>query len=137
MNWEPNPMMQVEQKPWGKCTHLFQSHDSQIDLCDIEAGGYSSIHLHNAKHNRFIVTSGFLAVDVFDENNKLADTFLLRAGMEWNIPAGMRHQFRALSETRLVEVYTRAGAEPVSLGDIHRFSENGVKVQERQCEGGV
>jgi mannose-6-phosphate isomerase-like protein (cupin superfamily) len=132
-------MVRVDDKPWGKCFHLLETPDEQIDLCEIVQGGFSSIHFHAHKENLFVVTAGELDILIYNDVNYLIDSYRLKVGNDWLIPAGMRHQFRAIKPTRLVEVYHRAGAEPVTLEDIHRFSENGVAQPEstgsaKQCE---
>ena len=56
--WCLNLMLRIDEKPWGRCYHLSETPHEQIDLCEIVAGGHSSIHLHRHKVNSFLVVAG-------------------------------------------------------------------------------
>jgi len=45
-------------KPWGWTVDLICEPTLQISLLDIDRAGFSSIHLHEEKHNRFLVRQG-------------------------------------------------------------------------------
>lgn len=125
--WVMNTMLSIDDKPWGKCYHFSETPDEQLDLCEIVAGGYSSIHLHEFKNNLFVVVSGLVRVRKFDSSLNVLSERVIGRGECITVSAGYRHDFLAVEATRLVEVYWRiANAPPVQLADIKRFSENGV-----------
>ena len=55
----------TEPKIWGSCAHCYFSSSLQVDLLLIAAGGYSSIHFHERKHNLFLLIAGKMEVEEF------------------------------------------------------------------------
>ena len=91
--------MRIIEKPWGvtrriECTGVWHA--------SIRAGGRSSCHLHPRQDNRFYVVSGTLIVSFGDG---LASTPVLHAGNGLTVPAGVQHQFVAVTDVELIEVY--------------------------------
>jgi mannose-6-phosphate isomerase-like protein (cupin superfamily) len=99
-------------KVWGCFKRLLSQNGVEVDRLEIAAGGYSSIHLHVGKWNRFFVESGELQLSAYGE------AFVLKTGQSYTIPPGVRHQFKALTNCVVYEMYW--------CEDIVRFSEGGV-----------
>ena len=119
-------------KPWGRTRTLYLDAQIEITECEIRAGGFCSQHAHRHKNNEFRVIKGWLKVatdqnprrDInidSDDNEFLHDTMLT------TIPAGIRHQFLAIEDTRLIETYTPAGDDPIDPDDIERFTTGGLR----------
>lgn len=125
-------MARRDEKPWGECLHVHADSHVEVDLLKIEAGGYSSIHRHNAKQNLFLLLSGSVDVFVFaDEgggrpltsDSKPIFIYQLRNGSDVVVvPAGAWHQFRAFESSEIIEVYYAAVPK---AEDIERRSSNG------------
>ena len=125
-----------ENKPWGWTVTQFADSKTEVKLCHIEKGGYSSVHRHNEKHNTFHVAQGQLQVLEFSCDLegitgvaiRLADKVhvLTPDSLPLVMPAGTIHQFYAPEKCVLIEVYHGAGesgfADP---GDIERFTKHG------------
>ena len=104
---------EVEWKSWGCRQFLGDTH-----ICYILAGGYSSIHLHQAHDNYFLVVSGELML----KNNDV--TCILKPGAKILFPHGVLHSFEAMEDTILLERYV---SKPIT--DIVRESLGGIKYE--------
>lgn len=129
--------MRTETKPWGAAVHYLESYWCQVSVITVVAGGYSSIHLHERKHNQFTIASGKMIVREFGEDGRMVQAWMLDASSPNPvrrtvvIPKGVRHQFFCPEPARVVETYfvDDPSEELVLGGDIIRFSENGVEPQ--------
>jgi len=129
-------------KTWGISIPVYRDNFSQIEKIHVYAGGYSSIHLHHFKANRFLIESGRLIVRVFSppehewtdiDELKQLDDIDLRAGEGCIIYPGDIHSFHAAERTTGLEVYylpteihRPKSDAPIDPHDIERFSTNGV-----------
>lgn len=130
-------------KTWGISTPVYKDNFFQIEKIQVFAGGYSSIHRHHHKANRFLVESGRLVVRTFGGESskgkytprsirdlKCAHEHDLKRGMELTIPPWEIHSFHAAERTTGLEIYhLPPGAEgPINPEDIERFTTNGVDI---------
>lgn len=126
-----------EPKAWGSVSHVFVSPYAMVSCLNVRAGGYSSIHYHELRANRFYVDSGAVAVEVFDgftlESLRVYDTHILRAGDVFDVPSMRVHRFIAVESGQLVEVYwpDRPGGI-VMHSDIQRLEVGGFS-EEQPC----
>ena len=111
-------------KVWGRTRTIFRDDQIEIVECEILKGGYSSEHIHHRKHNEFRVLSGSLRVTV---TGSLIPKTTIGVGESWFYEAGDRHQFEAIADTRLIEIYTSADGSPVDPDDIERFTTGGLR----------
>lgn len=122
----------IEKKPWGERYSVHLSPSCQVDLLEIKKGGYSSRHHHDYKWNRFFVLSGELQIRVFHapesvSENKLHTGYLIGDGCKtrkFDIKPGVIHEFEAITEVKLLEVYFSVCSEK----DIVRKNGGGLKV---------
>lgn len=120
-------MGEVKEKLWGWSEALVVSPAGEVHRIDINAGGYCSIHYHRTKHNVFVLMHG--AIDIYEWVGG-ADTngdpsrvhHLVNPGDSYAVPPGVLHQFRALKQSRAIEVYW---PDPLGAEDIVRFTEGG------------
>lgn len=112
-------------KPWGRTRTLFCDAAIEIVECEIKAGGYSSFHAHSRKHNEFRVMGGRLIVR--RRTDEVQSGWTVGPNDKCLFPAGSQHQFEALADTRLIEIYTSADGSPVDPDDIERFTSGGLR----------
>jgi mannose-6-phosphate isomerase-like protein (cupin superfamily) len=113
-----DPMIQG--KAWGTTEEVFKTADISIHDLRIRAGGFCSEHRHRAKHNWFFVFEGHLEILSWQPSGK-ADLTLLGPGQGTTIKAGIWHRFKALTETRALELYWTE----LDPDDIERRTEGG------------
>jgi mannose-6-phosphate isomerase-like protein (cupin superfamily) len=115
----------IEQKSWGEKHNLFHSLYVVIDRLYIKQGGFSSLHSHKFKFNRFFVESGRLLIRMQSRNGHDFNRFIIGPNEKYkvfDICPGKVHQFQALEETIAIEiVYVRALEK-----DIYRITEGGI-----------
>lgn len=112
-------------KPWGetRCVHRDQTHE--IWHATINKGGFSSRHSHERKVNLFYVVTGTLRVHVFHSpiSTIPSSTFELKRGEQITVEDGTWHQFEAVTDVELCEVYWVY----LKGEDINRADEGGMK----------
>ncbi len=114
-------------KAWGETRMLFSNHAMEMHRIDARAGGFSSVHLHQHKHNGFYVERGELLVKVWQPSGTLDET-RLAPGDTMSVPPGVKHQFVALTDAVAFEAYW-----PAALGeDIVRSSVGGNQLTTRR-----
>lgn len=91
-------------KVWGDTQQLYNNGITSIHAINAKCGGYCSIHKHIHKSNTFHVMSGMLKIEIFHDNGIIDDTTLL-AGDSTTVPAGLKHRFTAIEDTRAIEIY--------------------------------
>jgi len=118
--------MIIQGKVWGHTTPLFNKNNVELHIAQIKQGGYCSKHLHKFKYNRFIVLKGKLRVTIwknYGQDVSLEDVSILEASQECTVNPGDFHQFEALEDTTVLEVYW----VELSENDITRFDHGGMR----------
>ena len=122
-------------KPWGGYLTIFQHPLCRIVRCWINERGKSSVHLHERQDNIFVVESGYLTLETFDQivvhaNASIdqrgktsfkdcSQTVRLKPnGQFFTVPKRIKHRFQALADSVILEIYL--GENPVEE-DIVRF----------------
>lgn len=120
-------MSQALKKLWGSTRCVVDRPGYDEWVASIVKGGYSSRHYHSIKSNEFRVLSGLLVIRIWEGEGppvgKPAE-HTLAEGMSLTVPPKVWHQFLALSDVELVEVYLHPAGTP--LFDIVRHDEGGV-----------
>lgn len=124
----------IKTKPWGLVTASGLTPKTETTENTVYRRGYCSIHYHNTKDNLFWVHKGTLIVRWWPDGVKhlphLACERVLNANDTIVMSVGIVHQFEAVSDVEMTEVY-RASEEEGYIRpgehDIHRHSENGMK----------
>lgn len=119
--------VEVATKPWGQSTRVLLTKRVQVERIDVMEGGFSSIHLHQEKHNLFHVTRGRLAVRWFNESLMHYATNMLFPGQSLHVYPGHIHQFQADTDVEAIETYF-TDERQIDPDDIERFSQNGIYV---------
>lgn len=116
--------MTPQQKAWGVNTPLYFGDCAEVHHASIKKGGQSSVHTHEHKSNMFYVVSGELSVDTFPGSHKdgdLEESVALKLSSTGQrtctIGPGEWHQFRAVTDVELIEIYTPIPPRP---NDIKR-----------------
>jgi len=91
-------------KVWGMTDEMFSTGNVSVHLLHIEAGGYSSEHLHDAKSNLFYVIEGKVEISQW-ANADAIDKTVLSAGESTTILPGIWHKFQAFERSVVVEIY--------------------------------
>lgn len=108
-------------KIWGKTQLVFATDTVEVHTLSILKGGYSSRHSHQ-KWNRFQVISGRLIVRMFHDNGEdMVDETTLTAGQITDVPPGVRHEFEALENCAVIEIYWVS----LDASDINRHGTQG------------
>jgi quercetin dioxygenase-like cupin family protein len=112
----------IEGKIWGETESIFNSESVGVHFLRIKQGGYSSKHRHLFKANGFHVVRGAVIIREWKEGGAVDET-TLRAGQGTLVrPLGW-HQFEALEDSEMIEIYLSALQSP----DIIREGQGGVK----------
>jgi mannose-6-phosphate isomerase-like protein (cupin superfamily) len=93
----------IQGKVWGDTRMVFAWNGTSAHLIHIVKGGFCSRHSHKHRWNRFIVLRGCIAVRIWRDG--IPDESFLRAGGVSDVPPGVRHQFEALEESEVIEMY--------------------------------
>jgi quercetin dioxygenase-like cupin family protein len=114
----------LEGKVWGETDCIFSSESVSVHFLVIKKGGYSSKHRHVIKGNVFHVLRGSLVVREWSSDlpNAIVDETILRAGQKTLVGPTRWHQFEALEDSEIIEVYGAFLSEP----DIEREGHGGV-----------
>lgn len=96
--------MNKQSKVWGDTSKIFCKNNVEIHRLNINAGGYCSIHHHNFKYNQFFVESGEIDVVIFRDNG-ITETTTLRPNEQSTVPPKMKHQFKAIKDSVVYEIY--------------------------------
>jgi len=96
--------LQEVKKPWGKTYCAFRDATHEVWYAEIRKGGFSSEHYHLAKTNEFYVMRGTLLVHVWDQSKRIT-THTLTEGCVLSVEPFTMHQFEALTNVKLMEVY--------------------------------
>lgn len=110
-------------KAWGRTRPIYDSDVFCGHELDVEQGGYSSVHYHQHRANKFIVDSGVIAVVVFW--GWRSESVMLTKGQDFTLPSLVVHQFQVYQSGRVREEYWADRGGKVSQQDIIRLSEGG------------
>lgn len=126
--------LEVLPKEWGVCRRLLDSPSARVEAISIHRGGFSSRHQHTHQANGFFLCRGAVDIIGFKPNGERV-THQLRAYGDFCIAdAGEIHQFFALEDSDIIEIYLPA---VVRAGDIQRQNGNGVASDEQIHEYAV
>lgn len=114
----------IEEKIWGYKHRLYIDSYAIVDRLFIKKGGYSSLHYHKEKYNRFYVESGSLLIYIQGSGEFLV-------GREeiykvFDVDCGKIHQFRALTDVVCFEFCYNRNFSSVNDCDITRLTEGGL-----------
>ncbi len=88
-------------KVWGNEKLLENNERYCCKLISVKKGFQSSLHYHKLKDEMFIITKGLIRIEM---GNKLKN---LGPGNFIRIPTGVKHRFRGLEDSSLIEVSTQ------------------------------
>lgn len=109
------------QKPWGYTACLVAQPDLEFWACHVLAGGFSSLHHHEAKHNRIYSRTAFLRC--LDENREV----IIEPGQYHDFLAHRWHRFEVLQSGTMYETYWPITGGVCNVQDIVRRDTNGWK----------
>lgn len=116
----------VEDKVWGKVTHIFQSSQAAVSCLDIVENFQCSCHKHAERVNQFFVLEGSVIIEEWE--NGLDNPFssrILTPGSSHFVPSQVWHRFKVIESGKMVEVYWPDRGGLVSFDDIERLDEGG------------
>ena len=126
------PPERAEKKLWGVAVPLSDpNRHTQSSLAVLDAGGYSSIHIHNQKVNVFCCERGEMVISIWDrpEGAEIVDPdreVKLLAGESLIVDINIAHQMHAVENSVCVEFYyCHAAGHIVSPADIQRLTTGG------------
>lgn len=104
-------------KAWGWTQRIALATDLQIERLSGRQGRASSLHLHDQRHNLFVVLSGCVRIDF--ENSPSRH---LKRGQTLLVPAGTPHRMVFVQDSDALEIYYTDGAK-VDPEDIRRMAD--------------
>tara|TARA_A100001515_G_scaffold137310_1_gene129794 strand:+ start:4322 stop:4663 length:342 start_codon:yes stop_codon:yes gene_type:complete len=100
--------MKIVPKGWGYEKWIVNKPQYCGKLLYFEKGKKCSWHYHEIKDEVFYVHSGELLVTYGDSDNiEEAKQTVLKAGDNFHIPVGLRHQMLAIEDTEMFEFSTQ------------------------------
>jgi mannose-6-phosphate isomerase-like protein (cupin superfamily) len=120
-------------KVWGTTEPLLITPTVEIHRIVIEPDGYCSMHQHHFKHNCFIVTEGYLHIEVQKNDYDLLDVTDLMPGEMTTVAPREYHRF--VAGPNGAEAYEIYYPEPLGA-DIERKDHGGVLDDEKDVEFG-
>lgn len=110
-------------KVWGSTECLFSGPLYSRHRLEVLPGGYSSIHYHVQRANRFHVESGTIAVVVF--RGWRYERVILTQDTCYDVPSLVPHQFQCIEGGTLFEDYWPDRGGQVREDDIVRLTVGG------------
>ena len=95
--------MHKQSKKWGETSLIFDNNNIHIYQAKINKDQLCSKHYHKYKHNLFFVQTGTLEVRVWHDDQM--QTHILSSEDKLSIPPGLWHQFKAIDECIILEIY--------------------------------
>jgi quercetin dioxygenase-like cupin family protein len=90
-------------KDWGFTSEIFTHDNISIHRIEVVRKGTCSKHCHQYKYNKFFVESGNIIVYRWEKEKKIGT--LLQAGNTIDIAPNIYHQFEALEDSVVYEIY--------------------------------
>lgn len=90
-------------KIWGYGSEIFANDSVSIHRIKILAGNSCSKHYHQYKYNIFFIESGNIIVYKWENNHKIGTS--LKTGESINISPNIYHQFEAIEDSIVYEIY--------------------------------
>jgi quercetin dioxygenase-like cupin family protein len=117
----------IEGKVWGETECVFSSESVTVHHLKIKRGGYSSKHRHEFKGNVFHLLRGRVVIREWQgEGPKpIVDETVLLAGQRAGVSPQVWHQFEALEDSEMIEVYIAA----LQGADINREGQGGLRCE--------
>lgn len=120
----------IEYKSWGFKYSVYNSSSFQVDICCIRKGGYSSIHHHDYRWNKFLILNGVLEIYIYPRQqllDNISEPIRYVIGdkqktRKFIIKPKVIHKFHALTDVKLLEVYNSVCSEK----DIIRQDQGGI-----------
>jgi len=109
-------------KIWGETEELFNSGTVSIHYLKIKKGGFCSEHYHKSKSNTFFVINGNLKLTTWTPSGDQDDTVIWQ-GESTEIPPGVYHKFKALTDVECLEIYEVKFRDE----DIERRTQGGLE----------
>ncbi|TDI40739.1 MAG: cupin domain-containing protein [Acidobacteria bacterium] len=107
------------EKPWGHEEIWAETEDYVGKILVVRKGERLSLQYHRLKVETLYLESGRVLCTVGDENLPLTEK-ILTPGDVVHLPAGRRHRFEALEDSRLFEVSTPFLDDVVRLEDDYQ-----------------
>lgn len=111
-------------KHWGITWPVIESDRYARYALECKAGGYSSLHYHADRANRFVVLRGTILVWTIFGNTYQQSTPITDGGT-FEVPSLVVHGFGVLEDAQVVEEYWGDRGGTVRRDDIVRISHGG------------
>lgn len=106
-------------KPWGFTACVLATDNLEVWMCHLLAGGYSSLHHHDAKHNRIYCRTAVLRCLDGDS------VVWIGPGQYHDFAAGVEHRFEVMQSGTAWETYWPIDGGECNPQDIVRRDTNG------------
>lgn len=117
-------MTDWQDKVWGRTRCVIETPFYSRHELEIIAGTYCSLHYHQYRANRFIVSDGHVQI-IEMYGPKIVKTNLFRDNV-YDVPSLVPHMFVVYKSGAMVEEYYVDRHGQVKADDINRFFEGGI-----------
>jgi hypothetical protein len=105
---------------WGYTVPMLDERFLATEACFAFAGGYSSLHYHEAKRNSIYVNFGILSVVTFNSAGVNIESVV--GGQSCHVDRFIPHYFLAIAPSQFIQFYTGE----VESGDTIHIAEAGI-----------
>lgn len=108
----------ISGKIWGDTSSILENEFVQLHRINVSRGGVCSKHSHTHRYNGFLCITGRIIIRVWKNAPNYPgepDVTVLTDGEFTAVPPGELHQFEALEETDMLEIYWPASLESADI----------------------
>jgi mannose-6-phosphate isomerase-like protein (cupin superfamily) len=104
-------MSHVQGKCWGTSSPIFKNEFVELHKLFVAAEARCSKHRHDHRHNGFYLISGRVAIYVWNDDHPEPNETILEPGQFTTAAPGRYHQFIALADSEMLELYWPSSLE--------------------------
>jgi quercetin dioxygenase-like cupin family protein len=108
----------IVEKAWGSTESLFDNSSTEVHIASVYEKGFTSKHYHKHKYNLLYIIHGSLLLKIWDDFDA-EHSHTLTTGKKFIVNPGILHQFIALEQTHIIEIYFT----DIDKNDIIRLME--------------
>lgn len=113
----------LEVKAWGVTWPVFEGDTYSRYALECRAGGYSSLHYHEQRANRFTIERGTILI--WQAFGPCVTSHTITDGGQFSVPSLVVHGFAVLEDAEVVEEYWPDRGGRVERSDIIRLCHGG------------
>lgn len=116
----------IVKKPWGNEEWLELTENYCVKIININSGFQSSLQYHEKKIETSIVISGWIYLELENQNGEL-ETHQITKGFGWTIQPFRKHRIIAETDCKILEVQTTELDDVIRIED--KYSRENGKIE--------